>query len=196
MEMDWTRVLSTTRARTSSAATAATAAVSSTTRQVGRRRGARCVSQSRFSSWSAAESRSALPGRGRLLDVLGAGLDLGAGVVAQGAPVAARQPPGFARVAEGLAAGTVEPGLGRHSLLHLEDRQEGLLGDLHRPDLLHALLALLLLLEELALAGDVATVALGEDVLAEGLDRLAGDDLGADGRLDGHLVHLLRDDLA
>jgi hypothetical protein len=36
------------------------------------------------------------------------------------------------------------------------------------PDGLHALLALLLLLEELALAGDVAAVALGGDVLAEG----------------------------
>ena len=34
------------------------------------------------------------------------------------------------------------------------------------PDPLHPLLAFLLLLEELALAGDVATVALGEDVLA------------------------------
>jgi hypothetical protein len=38
-------------------------------------------------------------------------------------------------------------------------------------------------LEQLALAGHVAAVALGRDVLAEGLDRLAGDDLAADRRL-------------
>ena len=37
-----------------------------------------------------------------------------------------------------------------------------------QPDLLHALLALLLLLEQLALAGDVAAVALRDDVLAHG----------------------------
>ena len=41
---------------------------------------------------------------------------------------------------------------------------------------------------------DVAAVALGDDVLAEGLHGRAGDDLGADGRLDGHLEHLPRDD--
>jgi hypothetical protein len=41
---------------------------------------------------------------------------------------------------------------------------------------LHALLAFLLLLEQLALARDVAAVALGEHVLAQRLDRLARDD--------------------
>ena len=41
---------------------------------------------------------------------------------------------------------------------------------------LHPLLALLLLLEQLALAADVAAVALAGDVLAVGLDRRAGDD--------------------
>ena len=46
------------------------------------------------------------------------------------------------------------------------------------PDALHALLAFLLLLEQLALAGDVATVALGQHVLAHRADRLAGDDVG------------------
>ena len=45
---------------------------------------------------------------------------------------------------------------------HLQRRQERLLRDLDLADLPHALLALLLLLEELALAGDVAAVALGE----------------------------------
>src|SRR4030095_4328860 len=45
-----------------------------------------------------------------------------------------------------------------------QDRHEGVLRDLDVPDLLHALLALLLALEQLALAGDVAAVALGRDV--------------------------------
>jgi hypothetical protein len=40
-------------------------------------------------------------------------------------------------------------------------------------DHLHALLALLLLLEQLALAGDVTAVALGEHVLADRADVLA-----------------------
>ncbi len=61
---------------------------------------------------------------------------------------------------------------------------ERLLGDLDPADVLHLLLAFLLLLEQLALPRDVAAVALGQHVLALGLDRLAGDDLAADGRLD------------
>src|SRR3712207_6875935 len=55
-----------------------------------------------------------------------------------------------------------------------------------------ALLALLLLFEQLALAADVAAVALGEHVLTLGLDRLAGNDLRADRRLDRHVEHLAR----
>src|SRR3954469_271456 len=53
---------------------------------------------------------------------------------------------------------------------------EGLLGDLDPADHLHPLLAFLLLLEQLALAGDVTAVALGQHVLADRPDRLAGDD--------------------
>src|SRR5581483_9793273 len=45
---------------------------------------------------------------------------------------------------------------------------------------LHALLAFLLLLEELALAADVAAVALGKHVLAQRRNGLARDDLIAD----------------
>ncbi len=62
----------------------------------------------------------------------------------------------------------------RLALVHPEHRQECLLRDLHRADPLHALLAFLLLLEQLALAGDVATVALGEDVLAHRPHRFRG----------------------
>src|SRR4051812_21597288 len=78
-------------------------------------------------------------------------------------------------------------------LADLEDREEGVLGHLDAPDLLHALLALLLALEQLALAADVAAVALGGHVLAVGLDRLARDDVRADGGLDRHVVLLARD---
>src|SRR5690348_3097878 len=98
------------------------------------------------------------------------------------------------------AAGSVLGGLaesrrrGSSAISALEDRQERFLRDLDLPDLLHALLAFLLALQQLALARDVAAVALGGDVLAHGLDGLAGDDPAADGGLDGHLVELARDD--
>ena len=57
--------------------------------------------------------------------------------------------------------------------VHLQDRQEGLLRDLHVAHLLHPLLTFLLTLQQLALARDVAAVALGGDVLAQRLDRRA-----------------------
>jgi hypothetical protein len=63
-----------------------------------------------------------------------------------------------------------------------------------RADVLHPLLAGLLLLEQLALAGDVTAVALGQDVLADRADVLAGDDPRADGGLDRHLELLPRDE--
>src|SRR5215210_7574741 len=84
----------------------------------------------------------------------------------------------------------------RELVAEFEDGQEGLLRDLDAADLLHPLLALALALEQLALARDVAAVALGRHVLAEGLDGLAGDDLRADGGLDRHVVLLARDLLA
>ena len=54
------------------------------------------------------------------------------------------------------------------------------------------LFALLLLFQQLLLSGDVAAVALGKDVLAQCLDRFAGDDFAADGRLNRHLEQLAR----
>src|SRR5688572_30809604 len=75
----------------------------------------------------------------------------------------------------------------------LQDGQEGLLRDLDLAELLHALLALLLLLEELLLTGGVAAVALGQHVLAHRLDGRAGDDLRAHRGLDRHVEHLPRD---
>src|SRR6185436_1964642 len=62
----------------------------------------------------------------------------------------------------------------------LQDGEERLLRNLHRADLLHAFLALFLFVEQLALARDVAAVALGDHVLAQRLDVLARDDVAAD----------------
>src|ERR671916_277646 len=87
----------------------------------------------------------------------------------------------------GGPAGGGRLGVGR------EHGQERLLWHLDRAHLLHALLALLLLLEQLALARDVAAVALGQDVLALRLDGLAGDDARADRGLDRDVVLLARD---
>src|SRR6478609_2837478 len=77
--------------------------------------------------------------------------------------------------------------------VHLQRGNEGRLWDLHVADLAHALLALLLLLEKLLLAADVAAVALRQHVLAQRADRLAGDHAAADRRLDGDLEQLARD---
>src|SRR5205814_44723 len=80
-------------------------------------------------------------------------------------------------------------------LVNLQDRQERLLRDLDRSYLLHPLLSFFLLLEQLALARDVAPVAFGGHVLAQRADGLAGDHFGADRGLDHHLEQLARDQL-
>src|SRR5262245_5553455 len=76
-----------------------------------------------------------------------------------------------------------------------EHREERLLRDLHRAELLHPLLAFLLLLEQLALARHVATVAFREHVLAQRLHRRPRDHLAAYRRLDRDLEHLAGDQL-
>src|SRR3954470_10717533 len=82
----------------------------------------------------------------------------------------------------------------RHSV-DLQHREKRLLRNLHRSHLLHALLSLLLLLEELALARDVAAVALGKNILAERLDAGARDDFGSDRRLNRNLEELARNEV-
>src|SRR4051812_43365204 len=82
------------------------------------------------------------------------------------------------------------------SVVELEGGDEDVARNLDASDRLHLLLALLLLLEQLALAGDVTAVALGEHILALRLHRLAGDDLPTDCGLDRHVEHLARDQLA
>src|SRR6476661_6907291 len=84
----------------------------------------------------------------------------------------------------------------RSFLADLENGQERFLRNLDAADRLHPLLSRLLLFEQLALARDVAAVAFGQHVLAQGLDALAGDDLRADRRLDRDVEHLTRDQRA
>src|SRR5438067_577094 len=79
---------------------------------------------------------------------------------------------------------------------YFENREEGLLRDVDFADPLHALLAFLLLFEELAFAADVPTVTFGNDVFADRGDCLASDDLTADCGLNGYLEHLARNELA
>ena len=73
----------------------------------------------------------------------------------------------------------------RRSLIapRLQHAEKRFLRNLDLAEGFHSLLAFLLLLEEFAFAGDVAAVAFGRDVFAQGGDRLARDDLAADGRL-------------
>ena len=110
-----------------------------------------------------------------------------------------------ARLAVGRERGAAALADGSHLERHqrlaaplpdVEHREERLLRHLDRADLLHALLALLLVLEQLALARDVAAVALCEHVLAARLHRLARDHARADRGLDRHVEHLARDLLA
>ena len=98
-----------------------------------------------------------------------------------------------------IGLGTRPFSLKRSPLLiipRIEDGHEGFLGDGDLADHLHALLALFLLFEQFALAADVAAVALGGHVLAQGLDGLAGNDPPADGRLQRNVKQMAGDLLA
>ena len=67
--------------------------------------------------------------------------------------------------------------------------------DVYLADALHALFAFFLLVQAACfLRLDVAAVALGDDVFADGGNGFARDDLGADGGLDGHFEHLAGDE--
>ena len=64
-----------------------------------------------------------------------------------------------------------------------EHGHEGFLGNVDGADRFHAFLPFSLFFEQFLFAGDVAAVAFGEDVFAEGGDAFAGDDATADGGL-------------
>src|ERR1700694_2389460 len=89
-----------------------------------------------------------------------------------------------------LRAGRNPVQAGRLDLVKLEHRHESLLRDFDRTHPLHSSLAFLLLLQQLALAGDVTPVALGEHILSHCRDRLARDYLAADRSLERNHEHL------
>lgn len=76
--------------------------------------------------------------------------------------------------------------------VEFEHGEEGFLRDFYGANLLHALLAFFLLLEEFALSGDVAAVAFCGHVLAHGLDGLAGDNFRSYGCLNSDVELLTR----
>src|SRR5687767_7725195 len=76
-----------------------------------------------------------------------------------------------------------------------QNLDEGIRWDRNAADLFHLLFALLLLVEELALAADVTAIALRSDVLAHFADVVAGDHLATNGGLHRDLEHLRRDDV-
>lgn len=80
-------------------------------------------------------------------------------------------------------------------LVKFEDRHECRLWYLYVSDLAHTFLTFFLFLEEFAFTGDVTTVTLGCNVLADSLDCLTGDDLRSDGCLDRDVKLLARDKL-
>ena len=77
--------------------------------------------------------------------------------------------------------------------VQLEHGGKGLAGEGDAAELTHLLLAFLLLFQQLFLTGDVAAVALGQNVFAHGLDGLAGNDLAADGSLHRDLEQVAGD---
>ena len=68
-------------------------------------------------------------------------------------------------------------------LVQLQNGHKGIGGNGDGTEGTHPLLAFLLLFQQLLFPGDIAAVALGQHVLAQGLDGFPGDDLAADGRL-------------
>src|SRR6266849_882366 len=77
-----------------------------------------------------------------------------------------------------------------------QNGEEGFLGDIDLADALHALLAFFLFFEEFALTRDVAAVAFGQNVFANGRDGFARDHAAANRGLNGHLEHLPRNQFA
>src|SRR4030095_10656441 len=74
--------------------------------------------------------------------------------------------------------------------VYFQYSQKGFLRNVYVAHAFHALLAFFLLFQELAFATDITAVALGGDVFAHGSHRLAGDAVGADGRLDRDFILL------
>ena len=80
-------------------------------------------------------------------------------------------------------------------LIKLENREESFLRNLYRSYLLHTFFARFLLLEKLALTRDIAAVTFCRYILPYLPHRFAGNDLGADSRLDSDVELLTGDEL-
>src|SRR3990172_8659001 len=80
-------------------------------------------------------------------------------------------------------------------VFHGKDCKKRLLRYLHAPHLLHSLLPLFLLFQQFPFAGNVAAIALRQNVLPHRAQCLACDDLAPDGGLDSDLKHLTWDKL-
>ena len=166
---------------------------------VARRRFRRALDRARRRSASSAGSSRRTRCRSLLGEAL---LDLGRSTVSR-SPALPRRPALQRRAPRAPRARGTAPPCARADRAHgarmrqstFRIGQERLLRDLDGADRLHALLALLLLLEELLLARDVAAVALRGDVLADRLHRRARDDAAADRGLDRDVEHLPRHDL-
>src|SRR5215467_7290868 len=78
----------------------------------------------------------------------------------------------------------------------LEQGEESLLWNFYPANLLHPSLTFFLLFEQLALTGNIPAVAFRGYVLAQSLDAFAGNNLGTNPRLNRHLKHLARYQLA
>src|SRR5258708_39221681 len=77
----------------------------------------------------------------------------------------------------------------------LQTREKSFLGYIDAADPLYSFFAFLLFFEELAFAGNIAAVALRNNVLANRRDGLASDDFRPDRGLNRHLEHLPGDEL-
>src|SRR3990170_7787394 len=78
--------------------------------------------------------------------------------------------------------------------INFQNRQKGLLRQLHSADLLHPLLALFLFFEEFSLSRYVSAITLGYNVFPEGPYRIPRYDPPAYGRLYDDLEHVPRYD--
>lgn len=76
--------------------------------------------------------------------------------------------------------------------IQFQHAHKGFLRNLHVSYLAHPLLTFLLLLQQLLLSGNIAAVALGEDVFAHRADGFSGDNLRSDSRLDRDFEELPR----
>src|SRR4029077_18690393 len=83
----------------------------------------------------------------------------------------------------------------RDSAGNFENSEKRLRWNIDAPHALHAPLAFFLLLQEFALARNIAAVALGDHVFANRADRLGRHHAAANGGLDSNFEHLPRNQL-